>query len=183
MRNRLALCAAIAAATTAFGASTPSLPTLSTIAESLDALTGRVEARLAETSNRLAQAEAQNTALSSRIYAMEEFRDFVVLFVEGDKGMRERWHGGRLGQYIVTNDTGRIIRVDLYADGDAWTNGTTTAVRVTDPEARAKELARIAEESERIKSAWEAANLPPDLAALRAAQRERERQNAAAEAK
>ncbi len=31
---------------------------------------------------------------------------------------------------------------------------------------------------ERVQAAWEAANLPPDLAALRAAQREAARQNA-----
>ena len=107
--------------------------------------------------------------------------DALLLLVEQDKGLREKFHGGRLGQYVVTNESGRIIRVDLYADGSSWTNGTTTAVRITDPEAKAKALAEAAEAQERMTAAWEAANLPPDLAALRAAQRERERQNAAAE--
>lgn len=174
---------AISAATLAALTATAALPTLTGLSDMLENLTSRMEARFAETTNRLAQAEAQNATLVARIEAMIEFRDSMMLLVEADKGLRERFHGGRLGQYVVTNDSGRIIRVDLYADSSAWTNGTTTAVRITDPEARAKKLARLAEEQERIRAAWEAANLPPDLAALRAAQRERERQNAAAEEK
>lgn len=183
-KKAIAISAAVLAALTA----TAALPTLTGLSDMLENLTSRMEARftetaerLAETTNRLAQAEAQNATLVSRIEAMIEFRDSMMLLVEADKGLRERFHGGRLGQYVVTNDSGRIIRVDLYADSSAWTNGTTTAVRITDPEARAKALAKAAEEQERIRAAWEAANLPPDLAALRAAQRERERQNAAAE--
>lgn len=105
--------------------------------------------------------------------------DALLLLVEGDKKLRERYHGGRIGQYVVTNESGRIIRVDLYADGNAWTNGATAAALVADPEARAKELARAAEEQERVRQAWEAANLPPDLAALRARQRENARIEAA----
>lgn len=97
--------------------------------------------------------------------------------VEGDKALRERYHGGRIGTYILTNDVGRLIRVDLYADATAWTNGTSSAIGKTlDPEAAAKALAQAAAERERVRAAWEAANLPPDLAALRAAQREAERQ-------
>lgn len=105
--------------------------------------------------------------------------DALLLLVEGDKKLREQFHGGRIGQYVVTNESGRIIRVDLYADGNAWTNGATAAALVADPEARAKELARAAEEQERVRQAWEAANLPPDLAALRARQRENARIEAA----
>lgn len=100
--------------------------------------------------------------------------------VESDKGLRERYHGGRIGQYILTNETGRIIRVDLYMDGECWTNGVAERPRYVDPEAQKKAIAeavaRAAEERERVQAAWEAANLPPDLAALRAAQREAERQ-------
>lgn len=164
------------------------LPTLSGLADAIESLNGRIEdrmaettARLAETSNRLVQAEAKAEALGGRINAIVGFQDSMMLLIEADKSLRERWHGGRIGQYVVTNESGRIIRVDLYADATAWTNGTTTAVIIRDPEERAKELARQAEERERVRAAWEAANLPPELAALRAAQRERERQNAAAE--
>lgn len=96
--------------------------------------------------------------------------------VEADKGLREKYHGGRIGQYILTNETGRIIRVDLYADGGCWTNGHAVLAVLADPEAAAKAAARAAEERERIQAAWEAAHLPPDLAALRAAQREAARQ-------
>ena len=106
--------------------------------------------------------------------------------VESDKGLRERYHGGRIGQYILTNETGRIIRVDLYADATAWTNGYTYGVSpLLDPEAQAKAIAeaaaRAAEARERVQAAWEAANLPPDLAALRARQREAARQAKEAE--
>ena len=106
--------------------------------------------------------------------------------VESDKGLREKYHGGRIGQYILTNETGRIIRVDLYADSTVWTNGATYGINpMLDPEAHAKAIAeaaaRAAAEKERVQAAWEAANLPPYLAALRAAQREAARQAKEAE--
>ena len=41
--------------------------------------------------------------------------------------------------------------------------------------------AKAEAERERVRAAWEAANLPPDLAALRAAQREAARQAKEAE--
>ena len=101
----------------------------------------------------------------------------LVALVESDQGLRERYHGGRFGQYVLTNEAGRIVRVDLYRDGTAWTNSASSPVRTPpDPEARR----RAEEEAEAAVAAWEAANLPPDLAALRAAQRARGRANAAA---
>ena len=101
----------------------------------------------------------------------------LLAVVESDKNLRERYHGGRIGTYLVTNEVGRLISVDLYGDATAYTNGTTQAVRPpVDPEALAKEMARRAAEHERVVAAWEAANLPPDLAALRAAQREAAKQ-------
>jgi hypothetical protein len=106
--------------------------------------------------------------------------------VESDKGLREKYHGGRIGQYILTNETGRIIRVDLYADSTVWTNGYTYGVNpLLDPEAMAKAIAeakaKAEAERERVRAAWEAANLPPDLAELRRKQREAERQAKEAE--
>lgn len=117
---------------------------------------------------------------------VESETDRLRAMVESDKGLREKYHGGRIGQYILTNETGRIIRVDLYADATAWTNGYTYGVSpLLDPEAQAKAIAeaaaRAAEERERVQAAWEAANLPPDLAALRARQREAARQAKEAE--
>jgi hypothetical protein len=107
----------------------------------------------------------------------------LLAVIESDKNLREKYHGGRIGTYILTNETGRLISVDLYGDATAYTNGTTQAMRPpVDPEALAKEMARRAAEHERIVAAWEAANLPPDLAALRAAQREAARQAKEAEA-
>lgn len=109
--------------------------------------------------------------------------DALILLVENNKSLREQFHGGRLGQWVVETEEGRLIKVDLYADGGAWTNGLTYAPpAIPDPERAAKRAAQIAEEMERLQAAWDAANLPPDLAALRARQREVERQNAAAEA-
>lgn len=128
-------------------------------------------------------AEIATVLAASRV---EDETGRLRALVESDKNLRERYHGGRIGQYILTNDYGRIIRVDLYADGGCWTNGATYAVNpMLDPEAYKKAIAdaaaKAAEERERIRAAWEAANLPPDLAALRARQREIERQNAEGE--
>ncbi len=106
----------------------------------------------------------------------------LIATVESDKRLREQYHGGRIGTYILTNEVGRLIRVDLYGDATAWTNGTTSPIALpADPEKLAKEMARRAAEKERVQAAFEAANLPPDLAALRAAQREAARQSAAQE--
>ena len=117
---------------------------------------------------------------------VESETDRLRALVESDKGLREKYHGGRIGQYVLTNDTGRIIRVDLYMDGECWTNGVAERPRYVDPEAQKKAIAeavaRAAEERERVQAAWEAAHLPPDLAALRAAQREAARQAKEAEA-
>lgn len=113
---------------------------------------------------------------------VENETDRLRALVEADKSLRERYHGGRIGQYILTNETGRIIRVDLYMDGECYTNGVAERPRYVDPEAHAKAIAEAAArakaEKERVQAAWEAAHLPPDLAALRAAQREAARQNA-----
>ncbi|MBR3086330.1 MAG: hypothetical protein IKH04_08000 [Kiritimatiellae bacterium] len=128
-------------------------------------------------------ATAEEIAAVLVASSVEATTERIVLMIEGDRNLREKYHGGRIGQYIVENEEGRLIRVDLYADSSVWTNGHTIAGRILeDPEAEAKRLARLAAERERMQAAWDAANLPPDLAALRARQREVERQNAAAEA-
>lgn len=111
--------------------------------------------------------------------------DRLRALVESNKALRESYHGGRIGEYVITNEAGRIIKVDLYGDGGAWTNGYTYGVNpLLDPEAHAKTIAaamaKAAEERERVQAAWEAANLPPDLAALR--QRQRDAAKAAREA-
>ena len=93
---------------------------------------------------------------------------------ETDAG-RRKWHGERIGQYVLptgeTNAAGKAILVNvmLYADGFVMSNRAVRAKNslVKDPEAAAK-AKRRAEDARR---AWEQANLPPDLAALRAAQR------------
>ncbi len=130
-------------------------------------------------------AEIAGILESARIVNDSARIEALIAVVEGDKGLRERFHGGRIGQYILTNEVGRTIRVDLYMDGECWTNGVAERPRYFDPEAQKKAIAeaaaKAAEERERIQAAWEAANLPPDLAALRAAQREAARQAREAE--
>lgn len=114
--------------------------------------------------------------------------------VESDKGLRERYHGGKIGQYILTNSWHTvirpprpdgtvvtnvmpiIIRVDLYGDGTVWTNGTARPITPVDPEAKKKAEREAWERREAVIRAWEAANLPPDLAELRRKQREAARQ-------
>lgn len=183
--------AALAASTLAASAA---IPTLSGLADAIEELRGGLSGRIAETSNRLAEARAEIADLrtelrgriaetTSRLDAAEATQGAIVVLVEGDRKLRERFHGGRIGQYIVENEDGRLIRVDLYADTTVWTNGHTIAGSILkDPEAEARRLAALEVERERVQAAWDAANLPPDLAALRARQREVERQNAAAEA-
>lgn len=169
------------------------IPTLSGLADAIEEMRSGFASRLADTSNRLAQANERIDSLwdrldevSGRQTRQDGTIDALLVLVEGNGGLREQWHGGKIGTYVVTNGVfehngqirQRLISVDLYVDGSAWTNGTSTAVRVVrDPEAYAKRLAEMAAKRERVQAAWEAANLPPDLAELRARQREMERQN------
>ena len=97
---------------------------------------------------------------------------------ETDAG-RRKWHGERIGQYVLptgeTNAAGKAILVNvmLYADGFVMSNRAVRAKNslVKDPEAAAKAAAEAKRRAEEARRAWEQANLPPDLAALRALQR------------
>ena len=122
------------------------------------------------TTNTWTQAELQAAlGLINRMYKRE---------IGTDAG-RRRWHGERIGQYILqtgeTNAAGHavFVRVDLYQDGFAATNRAVYARRelVKDPEAAAKAAAEAKRRAEEARAAWESANLPADLAALRALQR------------
>lgn len=79
---------------------------------------------------------------------------------------RVKWHGKRMGQYMIDAGEDQSSLVELYEDGFAWTN-KGTRVTLKDPEAFAK--ARAAAEARQAE--WERANLPPDVAALLAARR------------
>ena len=122
------------------------------------------------TTNTWTQSELQAAlGLINRMYKRE---------IGTDAG-RRRWHGDRIGQYVLptgeTNAVGRevFVRVDLYADGFVMTNRAVRAKNslVKDPEAAAKAAAEAKRRAEEARRAWEQANLPPDLAALRALQR------------
>ena len=153
------------------------LPTLSGLADAIEELRSGLAARLSATSNRLEEARAEIAELREAQGDAAAAVAALVAMAEADAGLRERLHGGRIGQYVLTNEAGRIVRVDLYGDGECWTNGEFRGVSpLLDPEAQAKAVAaaraEAAAEAERVRAAWEAANLPPDLAALRARQRE-----------
>lgn len=120
--------------------------------------------------NTWTQAELQSAlGLMNRMYWRDQ---------ETDAG-RRKWHGERIGQYVIptgeTNAAGRAILVNvmLYADGFVMSNRAVRAQHsiIRDPEAAAKAAAEAKRRADEARAAWETANLPPDLAALRAAQR------------
>ncbi len=90
--------------------------------------------------------------------------------METESGRRS-WHGEVMGTYLLTNQTtGVIYAAKLYSDGYVHT-AAGRKVTSSDPEAKAKAAAAAKARAEAIRAAWEAANLPPELAALRASQR------------
>ena len=80
--------------------------------------------------------------------------------IETESG-RTKWHGKRMGQYLIDGKDGKQCLVQLYEDGFAWTNAATR-VALKDPEAAAK--AKAAAEARQAE--WERTHLPPDVAAL-----------------
>lgn len=80
--------------------------------------------------------------------------------IETESG-RTKWHGKRMGQYLIDGEDGKQCLVQLYEDGFAWTNAATR-VALKDPEAAAK--AKAAAEARQAE--WERTHLPPDVAAL-----------------
>ena len=121
--------------------------------------------------NTWTQADIQDAlGLVNRMY----WRDMA------DDAGRRRWHGDRIGQYILptgeTNAAGNEVfcRVDLYADGFCATNRGVRVRKsvIADPEAAAKAREEAKRKADEARAAWEAANLPPELAALREAQRQ-----------
>lgn len=122
------------------------------------------------TTNTWTAAELQAAlGLMNRMYKRE---------TETDAG-RRRWHGDRIGQYVLptgeTNTAGRaiMVRVDLYQDGFVATQRMVKAKSsyIADPEAAAKAALEAKRRADAARAAWESANLPPDLAELRAQQR------------
>lgn len=94
---------------------------------------------------------------------------------------RRAWHGEKLNQYLLTNDTTKIIyMVTLYADGYTHT-ALSKPVRPKDPEAALKAKLEAAARAEAVRAAWERANLPPEIAALRQAQRDAAKTNSVTE--
>lgn len=122
------------------------------------------------TTNTWTQADLQAAlGLMNRMYWRDQ---------ETDAG-RQKWHGERIGEYLlptgVTNAHGQaqMVMIHLYQDGFVATNRAVRYRRkiVPDPEAAAKAAAEAKRRADEARAAWESANLPPDLAVLRAAQR------------
>lgn len=169
-RLAILICCGMAAA---FGTSRchAALPTLSGLADAFENLQGRY----AETTNALAETRTRLANITNRLAS-------VVALIESRGDLREMFHGGRIGQYVfsVTNATpspsGKLrvstFRIDLYGDGSVHTNNAERYVAIIDPEAAAKAVAEAKARAEAIQAAWERANLPPHLAAIREAQRQ-----------
>lgn len=114
---------------------------------------------------------------STNVWTQSDLQDALGLMnrkywrdMETEQG-RRAWHGEIMGTYLLTNQTtGVIYAAKLYSDGYVHT-AAGRKVASSDPEAKAKEVAAAKARAEAIRAAWEAAHLPPELAALRAAQR------------
>lgn len=122
---------------------------------------------------------------STNTWSQADLRDALGLInrmyhrdMATDSG-RRKWHGERIGEYLLptgaTNVHGhaQMMVVNLYQDGYVATNVAVRYRRsiVPDPEAAAKAAAEAKRRADEARAAWESAHLPPDLAALRAAQR------------
>lgn len=122
---------------------------------------------------------------STNTWSQADLRDALGLInrmyhrdMATDSG-RRKWHGERIGEYLLptgaTNVYGhaQMMVVNLYQDGYVATNVAVRYRRsiVPDPEAAAKAAAEAKRRADEARAAWESAHLPPDLAALRAAQR------------
>lgn len=147
------------------------LPTLSGLADSL----ANLQSRYAETTNALNETRTRLANVTNRIAS-------IISVIESRNELREAFHGGRIGQYVlsITNDvpspSGRLrvtqFRIDLYGDGSVHTNAAARYAAIIDPEASAKAVAEAKAKADAIQAAWERANLPPALAAIREAQRQ-----------
>lgn len=166
------------------------LPSLSGLAEQFTSLTERyadMTNRLAETRNAIAETRGALANAQENIFAMTNIIARIAALIEHEKGLREVFHGGHIGQYVlecgaITNSNGRIakglIRIDLYADGTAHTNAASKLfLRLKDPEAQRKAEEEAIRKADEIRAAWERANLPPELAAIREAQRQAAKTN------
>lgn len=146
------------------------LPSLTGLANAFE----NIQTRFAETTNALAETRERLANVTNRLTA-------IAAVIEKNTQLREAFHGGKIGQYVfsVTNNTpsplGKVrvstFRIDLYRDGSVYTNGAERLVSLIDPESAAKEIAEAKARAEEIQAAWERANLPPELAAIREAQR------------
>ena len=156
------------------------IPSLSGVADSLTNL----QERFAALTNSIAVLETRISSYNDRVDSVTNLISNMKHLVDTNQQLRERYHGGRIGQYKVdvgvrTNNMGRVIKnivnVHLYADGSCWTNGSVMAKMILekgDPEAAKKAIDEMKKREIEIRAAWERANLPPDLAAIREAQRQ-----------
>ena len=87
--------------------------------------------------------------------------------MESESG-RVAWHGKMLQQYVLTNETGKLVSYKVYADGYTHqTEATPHQTASRDPEAELKAAAQ----REAALQAFEASHLPPAVAAMLAARR------------
>ena len=157
-----------------FAATTPTVPTLSELAERVTT----IGERYAATTNALSAYRQENTqlleemaALSQRLAVASNAIALVERKCETDAAWRTAYHQGLAAQAICTNEYGIIYRVDVFKDGYVYADYRSHTPEPPDPEAEERQKALIAQKREEAIAAMERANLPARVAAILAARR------------
>ncbi len=170
----IVLMAGLSSAYPLHAATTPSLPTLSELAERVTTIGSRYDAA----TNALAAYRAENSQLLSAVAdlhnsfaAVSNAVSLVERKCETDASWRRAYHQGLAAQTVCTNEFGIIYRVDIYADGYVYADYKAHTPDLPDPEAEARAKALIAQKREEAIAAMERARLPERVAAILAARR------------
>ena len=155
-------------------ATTPSVPTLSELAERVTTIGSRYDAA----TNALAAYRAENSqlleavsSLHSDFGAVSNAIRYIEMKCETDAGWRRAYHQGVAAQTVATNEFGIIYRVDIYNDGYVYADYRSHTSDLPDPEAEARAKELIAQKREEAIAAMERARLPERVAAILAARR------------
>lgn len=173
MKKTITIMCAFALAS-AFAASTPTVPTLSELAERVTS----IGERYAATTNSLNAYRAENTqlledvsALHVKMGSLSNAVAFLESKCETDPAWRTAYHQGLAAQAICTNEFGIIYRVDIFNDGYVYADYRSHTPDAPDPEAEEKAKQLIAQKREEAIAAMERANLPARVAEILAARR------------
>ena len=173
MKKTITIMCALALASV-FAATTPTVPTLSELAERVTAISDRYAA----TTNTLNAYRLENTQLLESISMLHGqfavFSNAVTMIerkCETDPVWRRAYHQGLAAQTVCTNEYGIIYRVDIFQDGYVYADYKSHTPELPDPEAEERQKALIAQKREEAIAAMERANLPARVAEILAARR------------